>query len=306
VIEEIIIAGRLAQYAGAAVLFGSSAFYLYSPVADLPRSFAQGARLLLAIAAAVLAIASLAAIAWQSAYFAGSISEGLSPENLTAVATQMTLGKAALVRAASAAVAMAMLIVMRPGPASWAVAASFGAVATVSLAWMGHAGAGEGDTGLLLLASDMIHLLAAAGWLGALAGFVHLLFLEPTDGAVSRAHYLALHRFSRLGSLLVAALVGTGIVNTLTIVGPEAVTAIWVSEYGRVLMLKLLLFAAMIGFAAINRFRLTPALAGELDRAWASGFALRKLRRSVVLETIAGATVLMLVAWLGTLSPNLA
>jgi putative copper resistance protein D len=62
----------------------------------------------------------------------------------------------------------------------------------------------------------------------------------------------------------------------------------------------------MLGLAALNRFRLTPALAGELDEAQPAPGALGRLRRSVILEILAGAAVLALVSWLGTLSPTAA
>lgn len=302
-IETVIIAVRLAQYASVAVLLGSAAFYLYAPVSDLPPAFARGARTLLAVAAAVLTGASLTAIGAQSVFFAGSIEDGLTRESLVAVATQMSLGKAALVRAAAAAAAFAALLALRPSRATWTLVAALGCVAAVSLAWMGHAGAGEGAAGWVLLLSDIFHLLAAATWLGALAAFVQLLFLKPVTARLCQTYHLALHRFSTLGSVLVATLLATGAVNSWLIIGPEGLTTIWNGEYGRLLILKLMLFAVMVGFAAMNRFRLTPALARRLDHVSAAEGAVRSLRRSVVLETVAGALVLALVAWLGTLSP---
>jgi putative copper resistance protein D len=303
VIEPALIAIRLAQYAGAAVLFGTAAFHLYAPVSDLSPALARRARALLAAAAALLAVASLAAIAAQSVFFAGSMDGGLARESLAAVAFQMDLGKAALVRAAAAVAAVAALAVLAPGRPAWGIAVALGGVATVSLAWMGHAGAGEGDGGRILLASDVLHLLAAAGWLGALAGFVQLLFVRPATADLARALYAALHRFGTLGSILVTTLVITGAINTLSIVGLDGIATIWTTAYGRLLLLKLAVFAAMLWLAAVNRFRLTPALAGELGGAQPGPDTLRGLRRSVALETLAGAAVLALVSGLGTLSP---
>jgi putative copper resistance protein D len=303
VIEPVIIAIRLAQYAGAAVLFGLAAFQLYAPVADLSPKFARRTRSVLAAAAALLAAASLAAIAAQSVYFAGSMDEGLARESLAAVAFQMDLGKAALVRAAAGVSALAVVAAMAPGRTLWTLAAGLGGVATVSLAWMGHAGAGEGDSGRILLASDVFHLLAAAGWLGALAGFVQLLFVTPVTAQLTSALYAALHRFATIGTILVATLVITGAVNTLSIVGLGGIATIWTSPYGRLLLVKLAVFAGMLVLAAVNRLRLTPALASDRGALQPAQGPLRDLRRSVGLETLAGAAVLMLVAWLGTLSP---
>jgi putative copper resistance protein D len=57
----------------------------------------------------------------------------------------------------------------------------------------------------------------------------------------------------------------------------------------------------MLGFAALNRFRLTPRLAAALARDPTA--ALCELRRSLLLETGAGMAVLALVAALGRLPP---
>ena len=43
------------------------------------------------------------------------------------------------------------------------------AVALSSLAWTGHGAASEGATGTAQLIADIIHLIAAGAWLGALA-----------------------------------------------------------------------------------------------------------------------------------------
>ena len=74
--------------------------------------------------------------------------------------------------------------------------------------------------------------------------------------------------------------------------GPRDLIA---TEYGRLLALKLGLFAAMIGFAAVNRFHLTP----QLPRPT----ALRALERNSLAEIALGLGVLLFVAALGTMEP---
>ncbi len=56
----------------------------------------------------------------------------------------------------------------------------------------------------------------------------------------------------------------------------------------------------MLGCAAVNRFRLTPRLAGKGRSA---PDALATLRRSIALESLLALLVIALVAWLGTLPP---
>ena len=59
----------------------------------------------------------------------------------------------------------------------------------------------------------------------------------------------------------------------------------------------------MLGLAAANRYRLTPALNRGLNTRLGQDKALADLRRSLAIETALGLGVLALVAWFGTLPP---
>lgn len=67
--------------------------------------------------------------------------------------------------------------------------------------------------------------------------------------------------------------------------------------------MKLALLIGMLGFAANNRFRLTPALV--TDPA-IGALALCRLRSSLIGEITLAVCILGLVAWLGTLEPPIA
>ena len=67
------------------------------------------------------------------------------------------------------------------------------------------------------------------------------------------------------------------------------------SPYGRTLLVKLALAAALIGLGAVNHFRHVPALVRG-ERAAAD-----RLSRAVRMEVVAGALVLLLSALLGVL-----
>ncbi|MFX8633194.1 CopD family protein, partial [Acinetobacter baumannii] len=67
------------------------------------------------------------------------------------------------------------------------------------------------------------------------------------------------------------------------------------APYAQLLILKLILFAVMLGLASLNRFRLTPALRDALKRR-EEGSAIENLRRSIILELTAGVVILFLVA----------
>jgi copper resistance protein D len=158
------------------------------------------------------------------------------------------------------------------------------------LALIGHAGATPGAAGQLHLASDVVHLIAAAVWLGGLPALALLLAAaRQPQGLAARA---AAH-FSTLGVASVAALLASGIVNSwMLLSSPRDLID---TDYGRLLFLKIGLFAAMLAIAAVNKFHLTPRLAGAPAR--------RALLRNSLAETVLGAGVLLLVGALGTMQP---
>ena len=304
-LEPAVIVLRLAQYLGAMVLMGSSLFFVYALPGRGDGSAAEApwASRLLACAGTLLAATALLSILGQASILSGSFSEGLKPETLSAVATGMDLGKAAIIRAAAAGLAVLLILVLKPSRTTWIVAAALGAIATASLAWMGHGAATEGVGASLHLVSDILHAWAAAVWIGALVAFLLLLRTPTPTPAAMGALHRALHGFSGVGTAVVAVLLATGAINGWFLVGLDHLNGLWTTAYGRLLSLKLVLFVVMLGLAAANRFQLTPALGRGLGAQDSEGAALDHLRRSVILETALGFGVLALVAWFGTLAP---
>lgn len=288
------------------VLMGSSLFFVYAlpPGGDGSAAGTRWARPLLVGAGAILAVAAALGLAAQSSVLAGSVRDGLKIETLTAVVSSMALGKAAIVRTAAALLAAIALLALKPGRPAWALAAALGGVATASLAWMGHGAATQGLLGLIHLGSDVLHALAAGVWIGALAGFLGLLAAASSaTPAARRALHGALHGFAGVGSALVAVLILTGLINSWVLIGPDRLSSLWTTPYGRLLGLKLIAFIGMLGLAAANRFRHTPALGRVLTADASPSPALRDLRRSVAIEAALSLAILALVAVFGTLAP---
>jgi copper resistance protein D len=304
VLEPAVVVLRFVQYGGAAILFGTPLFLLYGfrgggrPVQDL-----GWPKRVLAAAAVALLLGSLFGVVAQTAVMAGSIAEGLKPASLAFVLEGSALGRAALVRAACALLSAIAVMVLVAGPRLWLLLGGLGAVACASLAWMGHAAATEGAAAGVHLVSDVVHVLAAGVWIGALVGFAGLLLQRSPSAAGAMLTARALRGFSGVGTVVVAALVATGLVNSWILVGPSRLEGLWTTPYGLVLCAKLATFAAMLGLAAANRMLLTPALLRALEQGAQPADSLARLRSSIALETLAGALVLMLVAWLGTLAP---
>ncbi len=156
-------------------------------------------------------------------------------------------------------------------------------LATLSLT--AHAGAtGE----LLPVVADVLHLAAAALWLGAVMG---LAFLPETYAGLAAP---VAARVSRAGLLSVLTLLASGVYSaSLHLFGFSALRT---STYGQALLVKLLLVAVILGLAALNRWWLLPRLGrGE-------GFA--PLRRLVRLELLLLALVLIATGVLSSTVPT--
>jgi uncharacterized membrane protein len=142
----------------------------------------------------------------------------------------------------------------------------------------------------------MAHLLSAGAWVGGLPALAMLLAAaRKADNPAWRDLAIgATRRFSWLGIICVAVLMVTGIINSWNLLsGPRDLIT---TDYGRLVLLKIGLFVAMIGIAAANRLHFTPQLP-------AAG-ALRALQRNSLVETGLGLCVLLFVGALGTLSPS--
>lgn len=216
----------------------------------------------------------------------------------TAVGLALVMRTVALLAACAAIVALST----RPLPRFWVLSA-FGAVALATLAWAGHGAMDDGMRGGFHLVIDIAHLLAAGAWVGALVAFVML--ASAAKGASPEAVDLlgrASKGFARIGTLIVATLAVTGVANYLLIVGPTA-EGLLSMAYGGLLLVKLALFALMLLLAAANRYRLSPRLAAAL-RVGSYAEAVALLRRSLVMEASLAGLILVLVAWLGVLSPT--
>jgi putative copper resistance protein D len=159
----------------------------------------------------------------------------------------------------------------------------------------GHAAA-EGDA--LTLGLDGLHLLATGLWAGGLVPLALCLGWArrlPSTAAASKAA----ERFSALGLGAVATLAVTGGFAAWQQVG--SVPALIGTPYGRVLVVKLALFAVLIPVAARNllvwRRRLATPETGTPE-------AIAALRWNVLLEAALVAGILAMVAVMGLTTPG--
>ena len=138
-----------------------------------------------------------------------------------------------------------------------ATLAGLAVIELVSLAWAGHAAAGPGRFGVVHLLGDAFHLLTSAFWPGTLAplaAFLLLLLISSQVEAIVLAAPVV-RRFSASSLIAVAVMALTGLLNSIFMVG--SLRALLTSAYGQILVSKLILFFAMIGFGACNLFCLS-------------------------------------------------
>ena len=171
-----------------------------------------------------------------------------------------------------------------------------------ALAFAGHGEEGLGLERYFHLAADFFHLIAAGLWLGGLIPLALLLvylrrFREETWISVACD---AASRFSNLGIVAVGILLVSGTINALFLIG--RVQALAGTDYGRLLLLKITLFAAMVGLAGINRQYLLPRLSGDagVDRG---SRTVRWLVGSALVEIAFGLGVIIIVGMLGIMAP---
>jgi putative copper resistance protein D len=194
---------------------------------------------------------------------------------------------------AQALAVFAALVLLTAWPQRWRFAAvGLAGLALALQAGHSHAFAMEHGPSLLLYAEGL-HLLAGGAWLGGLLPLLILVRDAPPKPAAE-----ALRRFSKLATLCVVAIAGTACFQGWVLGG--GVAGLTGTAYGSVLFLKAALFAALLGIAAINRFRLTPAL--ERQDAQKARWA---LLRTIAAETVLGLMVVLAAGVLSSLEPGM-
>ncbi|MBV4545098.1 MULTISPECIES: copper homeostasis membrane protein CopD [Pseudomonas] len=278
---------RFALYVDLLLLFGLALFGLYSFNALLRfRPLLRG----MAVTGALLSVAGLVLM---TRAMSGETQLAALWPHLQMMLLETDVGLAWALRMTALAI-----VVIRPSlwPASLA-----GAIALASLAWSGHGAMDEGWLRFWHFLSDILHLLAAGAWLGALLALVLM-----ASGRIGDTRFRlladAVKRFEWVGALIVLTVSVTGVMNYLFIVGPR-LDGVLFGTYGQLLTIKVLAFAVMLVLAALNRFHLGPSLQQSL-RDGQHLIAANALRRSVVMELALALLIVALVAWLGTLSPD--
>jgi putative copper resistance protein D len=135
-------------------------------------------------------------------------------------------------------------------------------LATLSLALSSassHAAASTPRAGSAV-AVDVVHLLAAGAWIGALGPLALLLRAASHDNGADSLPYAvrAARRFSRAALIAMLLLMASGVLSALIQV--ESIVGLMGTTHGRLLLAKLAVLVPILALAAVNRRRVLPAL----------------------------------------------
>jgi putative copper resistance protein D len=304
------VAGLLARWlhlVSSILLVGGAAVLLLAGPSDRPSARRWESWIL--AACRVLVLVALAgafgAVAYQTAVLEGRAGAALEPVALSRLLLQTQAGTVWLVRGGLLFLLGAFLAIRLEirDRADWRAArgevALLGTLALGLIAAAGHAAAVEPDTAAAI-AVDVVHLAAAGVWVGGLAPLAALLWLAGRAAGADARPYavLAARRFSQTALAMVVAVALSGLWNAWLHVG--SIAGLLGTRHGRLLLVKLVAFVAMLALAALNR-RLIPALAG--DGATVGRPAMRRLSRAVAGEAALALLVLGVVTVMSVTPP---
>lgn len=281
-VDSTLVLARWGYFLSAMILFGSTLFPFYALNRTGTAAHAPQPRgVTLALAFATMVFATL----WLVSFAAGLADREGTLEALSGVLLESSFGPVWIVRMSLVLLLLGASLWGRPG---FVPGAAF--LILICEGWQGHAAA----WGIVGSFSQVVHVTAAGAWIGGLLPLGGLIAAARRDATATAGVATVLGRFSRLGIATVALIAVTGALNTWQMLGgvPDPGDA-----YGRVLLIKISLFAAMVGLALHNRYSLEKRMKVEPAQA------LRTLSRNVLLEQILGFAVLLDVSALGLTAP---
>lgn len=297
------LAGLVARWlhlASSVFLVGGAALLLIASPSGRPTARRWEAWMLTACRVLVLVAlgSAVGTVAYQTVVLEGRATAALEPASILRVLTRTQGGTVWLVRGGLLVLLAAFLAVRAEvrDRTDWRAlrgqVALLGLVALGLVAAAGHAAAVEPGTAAAL-AADVVHLAAAGLWVGGLPALALLLWLAARPAGADARPYavLAARRFSRTALALVGALAVSGLWSAWLQVA--SIAGLLGTRHGKLLLLKLVIFAAMLVLASLNR-RVMPALAGEA--ATIGRPAMRRLSRLVAAEAALALLVLAVVA----------
>lgn len=277
----ISICAKALIYASALVAMGS--VFSILTLRSLPASEVQFLRRLSVFCAISAAMLSLLRLPLRAGFLMGGTWQGATDPMMLMIVLESPLGFSIALRLVGLALICTILIPARIGRLLGVCGV---ALVAVSFAFRGHA---LQDPRLLLSTLVTLHVLGLSFWIGAFTPLYRIAG-QNAGSAVGRIS----HEFGRIAIWVVAVLTLAGGV-TLWLLTGNLLTALF-TPYGQFFAVKLIVFLAVIGCAAWNKLRLTPALLRQEAGAGAC------LRASIRLETAFVTVILITTAILTTVT----
>ncbi len=307
---DLTLAALRSAYVAALIsLFGTLVFTAVVVRALPPAPWARRVHARLAgLGRSSFALAVVLGAAWfaaQAAAVAGAQSLREALAALPPVLLETQFGQLLLVRFALLLALWPVCLLQRRQASGvrnhWlmALAISLAGGALALQAATSHAGAVGGGAGQGLMLAEALHVTAAGAWLGGLMPLLIALAAMPPDAAAAAAR-----RFFPLGLIAVSFVALTSLIQAIALVG--SVPALVGTAYGRVVLIKLLLFSLMLGFAALNRL-LFVARAFPDQKSSSIGQCSKpgsRLCHSIMAETALAGVLLLAAGSLAQLTPG--
>jgi copper transport protein len=222
--------------------------------------------------------------------------EALAPAYIAAMVAKTVWGWGWLLQATGAVLAITgFAMARRERSSGWLLSGVAGATLSLTPALSGHAAATPGLATLAVIA-DALHVIGAAGWLGSLCfvlvvGIPVALRLDGDRRGAAIARLVGAFSPTALMFAGLAAL--TGVFAAWLRIG--FTTALWTSDYGRVLLIKLAILAVVAAIGVYNWRRVKPALGDDAGT--------RRMQRSATTELGVGVLVVIVTAVLVATPP---
>ena len=245
-----------------------------------------GVRRLLWVSWALLAAGAIGAFMGFSAQATtGRLGDVLAAGSWGDVASTQT-GRMLAVRVALAVLLGLLLWQRRASGTGWwrGVAATASVLTLVTFSASGHPN--SLSPRLLWVTIDELHLVAVAVWLGGLL----VLWCAGRAWLAEPEAVRPVERFSFAASIAVPVIVVTGVAQTLKLAG--GLSDVTATDWGRMLLTKVMLVIAMVAVAGVSRWLLHHDGAGSI-------------RRTLAVEAVIGVAVIALAAGIVGQPPRL-
>ena len=237
----------------------------------------RGVRRLLWISWSLLLVGALGAfVGFAAQATTGRLGDVLSAGSWGDVASTQT-GRMLAVRVLLAVLLGLLWWQRRPSGTGWWKGVSATAAVLTFLTFSASGHPNSLSPRLLWVWVDVLHLGAVAVWLGGLL----VLWCSGTTWLAEPEAVRPVERFSLAASIAVPVIVATGVAQTLKLAG--GLSDVTATDWGRMLLTKVMLVIAMVAVAGVSRWLL------QHDGA-------ATIRRTVAIEAVVGIAVIALAA----------